>query len=32
MKDIINLINNQTFIVQELDKGEPVTPFMDIYK
>ena len=31
-KEIMNLINNQTFLVQEPEKGEPVTPFMDIYK
>ena len=32
LKDIENLINNHNFIVQELDKGEPVTPCMDVYK
>ena len=31
-KDTKNLINNQTFIFKELDKGEPVTPCMDVYK
>ena len=31
-KEIKNLINNQTFIVQYPDKGEPVTPCMDVYK
>ena len=31
-KDIKNIINNQTFIVQEPEKGEPVTPHMDVYK
>ena len=32
MKDINNLINNQTFLVQDPEKGEPVTPYMDVYK
>ena len=27
-----NIINNQTFLVQDPDKGEPVTPYMDVYK
>ena len=31
-KEIKNLINNQNFLVQETDKGEPVTPCMDVYK
>ena len=31
-KKIKNLINNQTFLVQELEKGEPVTQCMDVYK
>ena len=31
-KDIKNIINNQTFIVQEPEKCEPVTPCMDVYK
>ena len=31
-KEIKNLINNQTFIFQEPEKGEPVTPCMDVYK
>ena len=31
-KDIKNLINNQTFLVEDPDKGEPVTPYMDAYK
>ena len=31
-KDIKNLINNQTFIVEYPKKGEPVTPCMDVYK
>ena len=31
-KEIKNIINNQTFIVQESEKGEPVTPCVYIYK
>ena len=31
LKDIKNIINNQTFIVQEPEKDEPVTPCMDVY-
>ena len=31
-KEIKNLIKNQTFIFQEPDKGDPVTPCMDVYK
>ena len=27
-----NLIKNQTFLVQEPEKGEPLTPCMDVYK
>ena len=32
LKEIKNLINNQTFLVQDPEKGEPVTPCMDVYK
>ena len=32
MKDIKNLIKNQTFIIEDPNKGEPVTPCMDAYK
>ena len=32
LKDINNLINNQNFLVQNPEKGEPVTPCMDVYK
>ena len=28
----LKLINNQTFLVQDPDKCEPVTPCMDVYK
>ena len=31
-KEIKNLINNQNFLVQDSEKGEPVTPCMDVYK
>ena len=31
-KDIQNLFKNQTFLVDELEKGEPVTPCMYVYK
>ena len=31
-KDINNLIKNKTFLVDKSDKGEPVTPHMDVYK
>ena len=31
-KEINNLINNRNFLVQDPEKGEPVTPCMDIYK
>ena len=30
--DIENLINNQNFLVEEPEKGEPVAPCMDVYK
>ena len=32
MKEIKNLINNKTFLVDETEKGDPLTPFMDVYK
>ena len=32
MKDIKSLINNQTFIMDEPEKGYPVTPCMGVYK
>ena len=31
-KDIKNLINNNTFLVEDPEKGEPVTPCMSVYK
>ena len=32
IKEIKNLINNQTFLIQDQKEGEPVTPCMDVYK
>ena len=32
LKEIKNLINNQTFLVEDPEKDEPVTPSMDVYK
>ena len=32
IKDIKNLINSQTFLVEDPKKGEPVTQCMDVYK
>ena len=32
LKDINNLINNHTFIVEDPDKYEPVTKCMNIYR
>ena len=32
IKEIKNLINNQNFLVQDTEKGEPMTPCMDVYK
>ena len=32
LKDIKNLINNKTFIVEDTEKDEHVTPCMDVYK
>ena len=32
LKEIKNLINNQTFLIGDPKDGEPVTPCMDIYK
>ena len=31
-KDIKSLINNHTFVVEDPNNGEPVTPCMDVYK
>ena len=32
LKEIKNPINNQTYRVEDPNKGEPVTPCMDVYK
>ena len=32
LKEIKNPINNQTFLIEDHNKGEPVTPCMDVYK
>ena len=32
LKDIKNLIKNRTFLVQDPEKGDPVTTYMDVYK
>ena len=31
-KEIKNLINNQTFLVDNINKDEPITPCIDVYK
>ena len=32
LKDIENIINNQTLLMYYKEKEEPVTPCMDVYK
>ena len=32
LKYIKDLINNQTYLIYDTEKGYPVTPFMDLYK
>ena len=32
LKDIKNLINNQTLLIEDQNEGGPVTPCMDVYK
>ena len=32
LKEINNLIKNQTFLIEDQNEGEPVTPCMDVYK
>ena len=32
LKEIKNLINNQTFMIEDPKDGEPVTQCMDVYK
>ena len=31
LKEIKNLIKNQTFLIEDPNKGETVTPCMDVY-
>ena len=32
LKKIKNPINNQTFLIEDQNEGEPVNPYMDVYK
>ena len=32
LKEMMNRINNQTFLIEDQKEGEPVTPCMDVYK
>ena len=32
LKEINNLIKNYTFLIEDQNEGEPVTPCMDVYK
>ena len=32
LNEINNLINNQTFLIEDQNEGEPVTPCLDVYK
>ena len=32
LKEIKNIISNQTFLIEDQNEGEPVTPCMDVYK
>ena len=32
LKEIQNLINNQIFLIEDKNEGEPVNPCMDVYK
>ena len=32
LKEINNIINNQTFLIEDQNEGEPITPCMDVYK
>ena len=32
LKEINNLINNKTLLIEDQNEGEPVTPCMDVYK
>ena len=32
LKEIKNIINNKTFLIEDQNEGKPVTPCMDVYK
>ena len=32
LKEVKNIINNQTFLIEDKNESEPVTPCMDVYK
>ena len=32
LKEVKNLIKNQTILIEDQNEGEPVTPCMDVYK
>ena len=32
LKEIKYIINNQTFLIRDPEKGDPVTPCMDVYE
>ena len=32
LKEINNIINNPTFLIEDQNEGEPVTPCMDVFK
>ena len=32
LKEIKNIINNQNFLIEDPNEGEPVTTFIDVYK
>ena len=32
LKEIKNIVNNHTFLIEDQNEGEPVTPCMDVYK
>ena len=32
LKEIYNIINYQSFLIEDQNEGEPVTPCMDVYK
>ena len=32
LKEINNLLNNQTFLIEDQNEGEPVNPCIDVYK